>query len=66
MTFTAKGKLGNCNHATMFILYLRLAVCSFSVKSSSFVLASNRISLNLILILGRRLFESPKNDCVGG
>ena len=37
ITFTANGRN---DHVTMFTLYLPLAVFSFSVKSSSFVLAS--------------------------
>ena len=44
MTFTASVRY---DHVSMFILYLPLAVFSFSVKSSSFALASNvRISLH--------------------
>ena len=44
MTFTANVRY---DHVTMFILYLPLAVFSFSVKSSSFALASKaRISLH--------------------
>ena len=46
MTFTANGKR-KYYHVTMFILHLPLAVFSFSVKSSSFALASKaRISLH--------------------
>ena len=37
MTFTANVRY---DHVTMFTLYLPLAVFSFSVKSSSFALAS--------------------------
>ena len=37
ITFTANGRN---DHVTMFILYLPLAVFSFSVKLSSFALAS--------------------------
>ena len=40
MTFTANGKRVRYEHLTMFILYLPLAVFSFSVKSSSSELAS--------------------------
>ena len=44
MTFAANVRY---DHVTMFILYLPLAVFSFSVKSSSFALASKaRISLH--------------------
>ena len=39
MTFTVNGKV-RYDHVTMFILCLPLAVFSFSVKSSSFALAS--------------------------
>ena len=44
MTFTANV---GYDHVTMFILYLPLAVFSFSVKSSSFALTTKaRISLH--------------------
>ena len=46
MTFTQTANVRN-DHVAMFILYLPLAVFSFSVKSSSFALASKaRISLH--------------------
>ena len=46
MTFTQTANV-RYDHATMFILYLPLAVFSFFVKSSSFALKSKaRISLH--------------------
>ena len=46
MAFTANGVNVRYDHVPMFILYLTLAVFSFSVKSSSFALASKvRISM---------------------
>ena len=47
VTFLTIGEVKRYDHVTMFTLYLPLAVSSFSVKSSSFALASKaRISLH--------------------
>ena len=55
MTFTANVRYRG--HVTMFILYLSLAVFSFSVKSSSFTLASKaRIILHSSQLISCTLY----------